>query len=99
MVCQPSAAAARYSSVNGALMRDMIAYMNARRAAKPASGGAKQDYSVQYAPDSELDPIEQTAAIAETLCADMHIAVEAMRYRLFAQFGIPVTEPEADIPF
>jgi hypothetical protein len=44
--------------------RPTIEYMNARRAAKPASGGAKQSRRVQYAPDSEADPADAAAALA-----------------------------------
>jgi hypothetical protein len=38
--------------------RASIEYMNARRALKPASGGAKQSRAVKYAPDTDRDPFD-----------------------------------------
>lgn len=80
-------------------MRDMIAYMNARKAAKAATGGAKQDYSAEYAPDSELDQFEQALGKANTAISDFALWAEATRYDLIKRLGIPQTETKTEIPF
>ena len=79
--------------------RATVDYMNARRALMPASGGKTYDRAVEYCPDAELDPITLTELQCDSACADMHIAVEAMRYRLFKQFGITQQEESNEIPF
>ena len=63
-------------------MRDMIAYMNARRALKPASGGAKQNHSAKYAPDVENTDgydIARNAIGAFSLWAETTRQVQAAR--------------------
>lgn len=59
--------------------RPSIDYLNARRAALPASGGARQSRAVKYAPDRELDPLERLELELESSLADCRIRTELMR--------------------
>jgi|SRR5215831_323546 len=71
-----------------AMGRPSIEYLNARRAAKPVSGGTKQATEVKYAPESALTPEEITAQKIESQWSDQRIAQEVMWDKLFERFGL-----------
>jgi hypothetical protein len=71
-----------------AMGRPSIEYLNARRAAKPASGGTTYAREATYAPESALTPEEITEQKVETMWADQRIAQEAYWDKLFEQFGL-----------
>lgn len=68
--------------------RDMIAYMNARKAAKAATGGAKQNQTVKYCPDNQLDCWELLEHKVESAWSDLRINSQAYWDKVFAQFGL-----------
>ena|SRR5215469_6778905 len=71
-----------------AMGRPSIEYLNARRAAKRASGGTKQATEAKYAPQEVLTPEEITEQKVESQWADQRIAQEAYWDNLFEQFGL-----------
>lgn len=68
--------------------RATIDYLNARRALKPASGGANQSRAVKYAPVNELELEEQTELQVDSAWSDYRIQSEAMWQSIFARFGL-----------
>jgi hypothetical protein len=76
-----------------------IEYMNARRAHKPASGGAQQNHRVEYCPDDQLEPAEIAYHKAMGHISDFALWAEATRIAQANRLGIPQTEPETEIPF
>jgi hypothetical protein len=79
--------------------------MNARRALKPASGGARSYKGKQYhpapkyAPANELELEEQTALAIESAWSDHRIAAEVMWQQIFERFGFLRAETVDEIPF
>ena len=80
-----------------------IDYMNARRELKAASGGKTYSREARQAPDSELDPIDRTAAECDAAWIDARINADAMWQRIFAKAGFARDIDQApvndDIPF
>jgi hypothetical protein len=81
--------------------RASIDYMNARRALKPASGGATQSRTVKYAPDCKLDPHDLLELQIDSAWSDHRIRAEAMWQQIFERFGyLPAGLEHVDeIPF
>ncbi len=77
------------------MQRDIITYMNARKAAKAASGGAKQDLRVKYAPQREADAADKAMAIIGAFS----LWAETTRQVLCNRLAIPQQESCDEIPF
>lgn len=69
--------------------RPSVEYLNARRAAKPASGGQAYARTAKLAPETEtMTPEEMTAAKAESDWAMLNITQEAFWDKLFERMGL-----------
>ena len=69
------------------IMKPTIEYLNARKAIKAASGGAKQDCSAKYLPDRDLDLCERTELQCDGACRVMQLQNDVMWQVLFERFG------------
>ena len=83
------------------MSRATIDYLNARKAAKAASGGKTYSRETEQTPDRELDPIELTECQMESAWSDYRINAGAMWERIFARFGLTLDDQELTdaIPF
>lgn len=78
--------------------RATIDYMNARRALKPASGGARQSRAVTYAPDRDRDSGELAYEAAMTHIMNFSLWAETSRQALVQRLGISQPD-DMSIPF
>lgn len=78
------------------MSRASIDYLNARRALKPASGGAVQSRRVEYAPDDPTDGFE----VARNAIGAFSLWAETTRQVQAARLAIPQPiEEYNEIPF
>lgn len=83
----------------GQMSKASIDYINARRNAKAASGGAKQSRECRQCPDSELDSHTVVVYRAETTIFDFAIWAEASRVQYLQANGTREAETYDEIPF